>query len=52
MDNETKNPELDKQIEAVFNSLGEWKAGKLNGKEVDSSILYSFKIKKGEIDFE
>ncbi len=51
MDNNTKNAELDKQIEDVFNSLGDWKAGKLNGKEVDSSILYSFKIKKGIITF-
>ena len=32
MDNKTKSPELDKQIESVFNSLGEWKAGELNGK--------------------
>lgn len=48
MDNETKDPELDKQIEAIFNSLGEWKAGKLNGKNVDSSWLFSFTIKKGK----
>lgn len=52
MDNKTKSPELDKQIEAVFNSLGDWKAGKLNRKKVDSSKLYSFKIQKGEIVFE
>jgi hypothetical protein len=52
MDNKTKNPELDKQIEAVFNSLGEWKAGKLNGKNIDSSELFSFKIKKGVISFD
>jgi len=52
MDNKTKSTELDKQIETVFNSLGEWKAGKLNGKEVDSSKLYSFKIKKGRIIFD
>jgi len=52
MDNKTKSPELDKQIEAVFGSLGDWKAGKLNGKEVDSSRLYSFKIKKGKISFD
>ena len=49
MDIKTKSPELDKQIEMVFNSLGEWKAGKLNGQKVDSSVLYSFKIKKGKI---
>jgi len=52
MDNKTKSSELDKQIENVYNSLGEWKAGKLNGKEVDSSKLYSFKIKKGIITFD
>ncbi|MEN7548779.1 hypothetical protein AAG747_12735 [Rapidithrix thailandica] len=52
MDNKTKSPELDRQIEAVFNSLGAWKAGKLNGKEVDTSRLFSFKIKKGVISFD
>jgi hypothetical protein len=52
MDNKTKTPELDKQIEAVFNSLGEWKAGKLNGKNVDTSRLFSFKIKNGEMTFD
>jgi len=51
MDNKTKSAELDKQIEVVFNSLGDWKAGTLNGKNVDSSKLYSFKIKRGEIVF-
>jgi len=52
MDNKTKSAELDKQIEAVFNSLGDWKTGQLNGKNVDSSKLYSFKIKKGKITFD
>jgi len=52
MDNKTQRAELDEQIEAVFNSLGVWKAGKLNGKEVDTSKLYSFKIKKGKFLFE
>ena len=52
MDNKTKSEELDKQIEAVFNSLGEWEAGKLNRKEVDSSRLFSFKIKNGKITFD
>ncbi|MGV3611486.1 MAG: hypothetical protein ACO1N0_11080 [Fluviicola sp.] len=51
MSNETRNPELDKQIEAVFNSLGEWRAGKLDGKEVDTSRLYSFTIKNGKFSF-
>lgn len=49
MDNKTKSEELDKQIVAVFNSLGQWKPGKLNGNEVDSSRLWSFEVKKGKI---
>ena len=47
MDNKTKTPELDQQIEAVFNSLGSWKAGKLNGKEVDTTRLLALKLKMG-----
>jgi len=49
MDNKTKSEELDKQIEAVFNSLGDWKAGKLNGKSVDTSNLFSFTIENGKL---
>lgn len=52
MDNKTRSPELDKQIETVFNSLGVWKTGKLNGKAVDSLKLFSFTIKKGKISFD
>lgn len=52
MDNKTKNPELDKQIEAVFNSLGTWKAGTLDGVAVDTSRLFSFKIKNGQFTFD
>lgn len=51
MDNKTKNEELDKQIETVFNSLGDWKNGTLNGKAVDSSLLFSFEIKNGKFSF-
>jgi hypothetical protein len=51
MDNKTKSPELDKQIETVFNSLGAWKPGKLNGKEVDTSVLFSFNINNGTFTF-
>jgi hypothetical protein len=51
MDNKTQSPDLDIQIEVVFNSLGSWKAGKLNGKTVDSSRLFSFEIKNGTITF-
>ncbi len=52
MDNKSKTPELDKQIEDVFNSLGSWQAGKLNAKAVDSSVLFSFKIKNGKFTFD
>lgn len=49
IDNETKSPILDEQVVKVFKTLTSWKAGKLNGKEVDSLILFSFEIKKGKI---
>ena len=49
MDNKTQSAELDKQIEAIFNSLGEWKAGKLDGKPVDTSNLFSFTIENGKV---
>ena len=49
MDKKTKSEELDKQIEQVFKSLGEWKAGKLNGKPVDTSNLFSFTITNGKL---
>lgn len=52
MDNKTRSPELDAQIEAVFNNLGEWKPGKLNRKEVDTSRLFSFVIKNGKVSFD
>jgi hypothetical protein len=48
IDNKTKSSELDKEIVAVFNSLGKWKAGKLKGTKVDSATLWSFEIKKGK----
>lgn len=49
MDNKTKSPELDKQIAAVFARLKQWKAGTINGKPVDSVVLYSFKIENGKL---
>lgn len=48
MDNKMKDPVLNAQIEAVFRSLGEWKAGKLNGKKVDTSRLFSLEIVNGK----
>lgn len=52
MDNKSKNPELDAQIEAVFKTLSGWKAGTLNGTAVDSMLIFSIKIKKGKITLE
>ncbi len=52
MDNKTQSPDLDKQIEAVFSTLGEWKAGKLKKKAVDSSQLFSFTIVDGIFTFD
>jgi hypothetical protein len=52
MDNKTKEPQLDSEIEKVFNSLGAWTAGKLNNKNVDSNKLFSFVIKKGRFSFD
>ena len=49
MDNKTKDATLDSQIVAVFNTLGKWQAGLLNGKPVDSLKLFSFEIKKGKL---
>lgn len=51
MDNKTRSRELDAQIEAVFNSLGQWEAGKLKRKPVDTSKLFSFVIKDGKVRF-
>jgi hypothetical protein len=49
IDNKTKSSVLDEQIVAVFKTLTTWKAGKLDGKEVDSMRIWSFEIKKGKI---
>ena len=51
MDIKTKSEELDRQVEEVFNSLGTWKAGSLNKREVDSSRLFSFVVKNGQISW-
>ncbi len=46
-DAKEKNKELDEQIVAVFKSLGIWKTGTINGKEVDSADHFTFQIKNG-----
>jgi hypothetical protein len=51
MSPKTKDAELDKQVLAVFNSLGEWQNGTLGGKAVDSVELFTFRIKKGVFFF-
>tara|TARA_Y100001978_G_C23614239_1_gene395073 strand:+ start:274 stop:750 length:477 start_codon:yes stop_codon:yes gene_type:complete len=49
MSNKTKSPELDQQIVDVFSIMVNWKAGTVNGRSVDTSVLYSFEIKNGVI---
>ncbi len=49
IDNKTQSPELDKQIVAIFSKMKNWEAGTVNGKPVDTSVLYSFKIENGII---
>ena len=49
IDNKSKSSVLDEQVVAVFKTLTSWKAGKLNGKEVDSLKLWSFEITKGKL---
>ncbi len=52
MDNITRNADLDDQIVAVFNSLGKWKPGTINGKTVNTAKLWSFKIVNGKIEID
>jgi hypothetical protein len=47
IDNKTQNPELDEQIVDVFSKMIHWKVGTVNGKPVDTVVLYSFEIKDG-----
>ena len=49
IDNKTKSLLLDEQVVNVFKTLTSWKAGKLNGKNVDSLKLWSFEISDGKI---
>ncbi|MEM7656904.1 MAG: hypothetical protein AAF399_12300, partial [Bacteroidota bacterium] len=49
IDNKTQSSELDQQIVDVFSQMTDWKAGTVNGKSVDTSVLYSFEIKNGVI---
>lgn len=46
-DAKEKTKELDDQIVAVFKSLGAWKTGTINGKDVDSADHFTFQIKNG-----
>ncbi len=48
----TKSEELNAQIIDLLKSLGKWKPGTLYGKNVDSAIVYSVKIKKGVLYWE
>jgi len=49
IDNKTRSPELDQQIVDIFSKMLDWKAGTVNGKPVDTVVLYSFKIENGVI---
>ncbi|MFN8310606.1 MAG: hypothetical protein U0T73_11655 [Chitinophagales bacterium] len=51
MEKKFENEALNTQVLAIFNSLGIWLPGKLNGREVDSSELYRLKIKDGKVTF-
>ena len=49
IDNETKSPELDKQIVAVFAGMKIWTAGSIDSIAFDTVLLYSFTIVDGKI---
>ena len=49
MDNTTGNQELDRQMEEVFRTFGNWQPGTLNGMNVDTRVLYTFTVKGGRI---
>lgn len=49
IDMKTKSPDLDKQILEVFKALTGWAAGKLDGIDVDTHVLFSYEIKKGHL---
>jgi len=50
IDNKTQSPELDSQIVAVFAEMKIWTPGTINGKPVDTVVLYSFTITGGKIE--
>jgi len=50
IDNKTQSPELDSQIVAVFAEMKTWIPGTINGKPVDTVVLYSFTITGGKIE--
>jgi len=49
IDTETKSPELDAQIVAVFEEMKKWTPGKVHNRPYDTILFYSFTIKKGKI---
>jgi hypothetical protein len=52
IDHSTGEDDLDAALIKVFSELGEWTAGKLNGKQVDSLNLWSFHFKNGQFAFD
>lgn len=49
IDKETKSKELDQQLVSVFAEMKNWEAGTINGKAVDTVVLYSFTIENGKV---
>ncbi len=52
MSNETKDKELDRQILEVFKTLTFSLPAQMGERAVDSSLLYSFDVKKGKIIYD
>ncbi len=48
----TKSAELDEQILSFFKTLRTWTPGQLQGKNVDSRVFISYRIKKGVLAVE
>ena len=50
VDNESKSPELDAQILAIFKTFTSWEPGTYNSKPVDSVQLFSYRVKDGVLE--
>ncbi|HEY6162233.1 MAG TPA: energy transducer TonB [Bacteroidia bacterium] len=52
VDNKSGKDDLDREVLEIFQQLKKWAPGKLDGNDVDTSVLYSLTIKKGVIKVE